>query len=160
MRADIHDGREPKRSNQRPDTLMQDRIRQIDEIPCTTRPDHTLGSQAGVRAMHSLSLLHPQKPTYCGRSTTAAWCRFCCRSRLKAIVLSDSVAVMRFATGAEHDGAAEPRSGAIFLFISAWRGGAGGSPGPRDCCGFSANWYKIDTFSPSTKPVCLRPCRK
>jgi uncharacterized protein (DUF1697 family) len=46
-------------------------------------------------------------------------CRFCCRSRLKAIVLSDSVAVMRFATGAEHDGEAQPRSGAVFLFISA-----------------------------------------
>ena len=28
-------------SNQRPDTLMQDRIARIDEISCTARPDHT-----------------------------------------------------------------------------------------------------------------------
>ena len=32
--------------------------------------------------------------------------RFCCKSVLKAVLLSDSVAVMRFATGAEHGGAA------------------------------------------------------
>jgi transposase-like protein DUF772 len=30
--------------------------------------------------------------------------RFCCGSRLKTVVLSDSVIVMRFATGASHDG--------------------------------------------------------
>ena len=29
------------RSNQKPDTLMQDRIRWIDETSCTARPDHT-----------------------------------------------------------------------------------------------------------------------
>jgi hypothetical protein len=28
-------------SNQRPDTLMQDRIIQIDKSSCTARPDHT-----------------------------------------------------------------------------------------------------------------------
>jgi len=32
-------------SNQRPDTLMQDRIRQIDETSCNARPDHTFGSK-------------------------------------------------------------------------------------------------------------------
>jgi hypothetical protein len=31
-------------SNQRPDTLMQDRIARIDETSCTARPDHTFGS--------------------------------------------------------------------------------------------------------------------
>src|SRR5262245_22640004 len=31
MRADIHDGPEHKRSKQRPDTLMQDRVCRIDE---------------------------------------------------------------------------------------------------------------------------------
>ena len=31
------------RSNQRPDTLMQDRIARIEETSCTARPDYTLG---------------------------------------------------------------------------------------------------------------------
>src|SRR6516225_5354737 len=57
-------------------------------------------------------------PTPIERVVMSALCRFCCRSQLKTIVLSDSVAVMRFATGAEHDGAAQPRSGAVVLFIS------------------------------------------
>jgi hypothetical protein len=30
--------------NQRPDTLMQDRICQVDETSCNARPDHTFGS--------------------------------------------------------------------------------------------------------------------
>ena len=34
-----------RRSNQRPDTVMQDRINQVDKISCTARPDHTVGSQ-------------------------------------------------------------------------------------------------------------------
>jgi len=41
--------------------------------------------------------------------------RFCCRSQLQTCLVSDSVAVMRFATGADYDGAAMPRSGAVFL---------------------------------------------
>ena len=48
MRADIHDGREQDSSNQRPDTLMQDRFRQIDEISCNARPDHTFGSDSDL----------------------------------------------------------------------------------------------------------------
>src|SRR5262249_51705780 len=44
--------------------------------------------------------------------------RFCCRSLLQAFLVGDSVAVMRFATGAGDDGAAEARPGAVFLFIS------------------------------------------
>ena len=30
-------------SNQRPDTLLQDRICQVDETSCNARPDHTSG---------------------------------------------------------------------------------------------------------------------
>ncbi|SFV19836.1 hypothetical protein SAMN05192541_1674 [Bradyrhizobium arachidis] len=37
-RADIHDGPEHERSNQRPDTLMQDRRRQFDESSRNARP--------------------------------------------------------------------------------------------------------------------------
>src|SRR5205814_6780258 len=36
--------RNTTRSNQRPDTLMQDRICQVDETSCNARPDHTFGS--------------------------------------------------------------------------------------------------------------------
>ncbi|MET4493765.1 hypothetical protein ABIA94_009373, partial [Bradyrhizobium sp. LA7.1] len=36
------------RSNQRPDTLMQDRICQVDETSCNARPDHT----CGVKSRH------------------------------------------------------------------------------------------------------------
>jgi len=42
-------------SNQRPDTLMQDRIARIDETSCTARPDRTLGSftnEAGIFPFH------------------------------------------------------------------------------------------------------------
>jgi hypothetical protein len=35
-----------KSSKQRPDTLMQDRRRQVDSSSCNARPDHTLGSKA------------------------------------------------------------------------------------------------------------------
>jgi hypothetical protein len=42
--------RSPPRSNQRPDTLMQDRICQVDETSCNARPDHTCGSNSEVRA--------------------------------------------------------------------------------------------------------------
>jgi hypothetical protein len=48
----------------------------------------------------------------------SAYGRFCCRSPLQAFLVGDSVAVMRFATGAGDDGAAESRPGAVFLFIS------------------------------------------
>ena len=44
--------------------------------------------------------------------------RFCCRKLLKVVGVGDSVAVMRFATGADHDGAADSRPGTVFLFIS------------------------------------------
>jgi hypothetical protein len=38
--------RSTTRSNQRPDTLTQDRICQVDETSCNARPDHTFGSIA------------------------------------------------------------------------------------------------------------------
>ena len=38
--------RSTTRSTQRPDTLMQDRICQVDETSCNARPDHTFGSFA------------------------------------------------------------------------------------------------------------------
>ena len=38
--------RSPTRSNQRPDTLTQDHICQVDQTSCNARPDHTLGSKA------------------------------------------------------------------------------------------------------------------
>ena len=44
---------------------------------------------------------------------------FCCKSLLKAMCEDDSVSLERFATGADDDGAAQPRSGAVFLFVSA-----------------------------------------
>src|SRR5215471_9767118 len=43
-------------SNQRPDTLMQDRIARIEETSCTARPDHTYGSYA---EMLKLSISSP-----------------------------------------------------------------------------------------------------
>src|ERR1700704_1736699 len=43
--------RSTTRSNQRPDTLMQDRICQVDETSCNARPDHTFGSKTEVSAL-------------------------------------------------------------------------------------------------------------
>src|SRR5437879_1823375 len=42
--------RSTTRSNQRPDTLMQDRICQVDETSCNARPDHTFGSLSDMAA--------------------------------------------------------------------------------------------------------------
>jgi hypothetical protein len=41
-------------SNHRPDTLMQDHIRQIEEPSCDARPDHTSGSLAAGRCAEYL----------------------------------------------------------------------------------------------------------
>src|SRR5258707_436955 len=54
--------RSTTRSNQRPDTLMQDRICQVDETSCNARPDHTFGSKTDF-------------------SGTAASGGYCCKSR-------------------------------------------------------------------------------
>src|SRR5262245_9855436 len=48
--------RSTTRSKQRPDTLMQDRISQVDKASCTARPDHTFGSLALVRHWPPVSL--------------------------------------------------------------------------------------------------------
>ena len=53
-------------SNQRPNTLMQDRICQVDETSCNARPDHTLGQtrkSSPVRAMSGLPLEAAEKRT-------------------------------------------------------------------------------------------------
>ena len=46
MRADIHDGLEQTLQSEA-DTVIQDRINQVDETSCTARPDHTVGSKSG-----------------------------------------------------------------------------------------------------------------
>src|SRR6266404_1034699 len=43
--------RSTTRSNLRPDTLMQDRICQVDETSCNARPDHTFRSKTEVAAL-------------------------------------------------------------------------------------------------------------
>src|ERR1700730_10841046 len=62
MRADIHDGPE-----QRPDTLMQVRICQVDETSCNARPDHTLGQteKHSARSAVGRSLLTAPRPDPC-----------------------------------------------------------------------------------------------
>jgi hypothetical protein len=56
--------RSTKGSNQRPDTLMQDRTSaNSTKFPCNARPDHTLGSKPAVRGMLSASPLHLNEPT-------------------------------------------------------------------------------------------------
>src|SRR6266508_4923956 len=54
--------RSTTRSNQRPDTLMQDRICQVDETSCNARPDHTLGSIASLWDV-CFSVRYPQYRT-------------------------------------------------------------------------------------------------
>src|SRR5437773_151586 len=51
--------------------------------------------------------LYPRKRTFAHAIRMSALGRFCCRSPLQSFLVSDSVAVMRFATGAGHDGAAD-----------------------------------------------------
>ena len=55
------------RSNQRPDTLMQDRIARINETSCTARPDHTFGSISPVLPPAQHGSLTPNKLTNIGR---------------------------------------------------------------------------------------------
>jgi hypothetical protein len=70
------------RSNQRPDTVMQDRINRVDEFSCTARPDHTVGSilrvlPAWLPRQKSLRFL----PFTRGSQLTPL-CRYCCKSIL------------------------------------------------------------------------------
>ena len=54
------------RSNQRPDTLMQDHIRQIEQPSCDARPDHTLGHEplSGPLKTSSALLLNVLQNSY------------------------------------------------------------------------------------------------
>src|SRR5262245_37709491 len=47
-------------SNQRPDTLLQDRICQVDETSCNARPDHTFGSHSEELAQSITGPLYPR----------------------------------------------------------------------------------------------------
>src|SRR5262245_4879461 len=51
---------------------MQDRIRQIEEISCNARPDHTLGSRGEELSLSTASPLLPQLPTSLSDSTPDA----------------------------------------------------------------------------------------
>jgi len=85
-------------------------------VPCglalrdrQTRWQRSLGREKlSHKTLASLSgcPLCPRKRTSESRTAMYALGRFCCRSPLKMIEVGDSVAVVRFATGAEHDGAA------------------------------------------------------
>src|SRR5262249_46322870 len=62
--------------------------------------------------------LYPQQRTFAVQLGMSAMGQFCCISPLRSFLVSDSVAVRRFATGAGYDGAADSRPGTVFLFIS------------------------------------------
>jgi len=82
--------RSTKRSNQRPDTLMQDRFRQVDETSCNARPDHTFGSFSTERAEFACQLMSTslQQQPALGRATL--------QNRLRAICVEPSeIASMR-----------------------------------------------------------------
>jgi hypothetical protein len=51
-------------SNQRPDTLMQDRICQVDETSCNARPDHTFGSSTAMARTLMAQPVYPQFRKY------------------------------------------------------------------------------------------------
>ena len=91
----------------------------IRHLPGVTRNGGNLSLwvKSGHRSTSNQCPLYPQKRTLLRVIAMSALCRFCCKRRLKAFWVSDSVAVMRFATGADHDGAAQSRPGATFLFI-------------------------------------------
>src|SRR5262249_11616631 len=74
-------------------------------------------SKADIRAAKSYVRFIPKADMRCKKGMSALG-RFCCKSPLRAFLVSDSVAVRRFATGAGYDGAADTRPGTVFLFIS------------------------------------------
>src|SRR4029453_9055229 len=85
-----------------------------------------------ISSAKSAGPLHPHERTYPAVIGSSESCRFCCRSPLMAFANGDSVALTRFAAEASDDGAAEARSGAAFLRVSARRGDTGRSPCARD----------------------------
>src|SRR5260370_32819827 len=52
--------RSTTRCNQRQDTLMQDRICQVDETSCNARPDHTLGQSLPKAIVPAMSAFPPR----------------------------------------------------------------------------------------------------
>jgi hypothetical protein len=80
-----------RRSNQRPDTVMQDRINQVDETSCTARPDHTVGSKGEILAASKYFPLFFQQQTFeepldarhlvDGAISPVTWSRGCLRAR-------------------------------------------------------------------------------
>src|SRR5215831_4712336 len=104
----------------RPDTLVQDRTLQAQLFSLATHGGSIhLGQKQTSRPAWPLSALPPKAADIRACCDMSALCRFCCRSPLQAFLVGDSVAVMRFATGAGDDGAAESLlPGAVFLFIS------------------------------------------
>src|SRR5258705_12127892 len=69
--------RSTTRSNQRPDTLMQDRICQVDETSCNARPDHTFGSKGDIGGRLDEVCFTPMN----GHRQTAPACPFGARKR-------------------------------------------------------------------------------
>src|SRR3981081_1611679 len=67
--------RSTTRSNQRPDTLMQDRICQVDETSCNARPDHTLGSKRAVLKGGPLLPVCPDNRTSSVSAASSQKCR-------------------------------------------------------------------------------------
>jgi hypothetical protein len=64
MRADIHDDPEHNRSKQRPDTLMQDRICQIDENLLHRAAGPYIGVISAVLTGGQLVPLFPDQQTF------------------------------------------------------------------------------------------------
>src|SRR5262249_14905715 len=82
----------------------------------TTRPiRHSAPSSLSVvTRSHEVDLIHSWRADSLAFVWLDPGITPCCRSPLQAFLVSDSVAVKRFATGAEHDGAAQPRPRAVF----------------------------------------------
>jgi len=68
--------------------------------------DVRFGSLGDITALIGNVLLYPQKRIWIKARWMFAKCRFCCRSDLKALANSDSVALTRSALEADDDGAA------------------------------------------------------
>src|SRR4030081_3327698 len=69
--------RSTTRSNQRPDTLMQDRICQVEETSCDARPDHTFGSKSEELSMSTCFRVTPES----GHRSMQLACRKCANNR-------------------------------------------------------------------------------
>src|SRR5215510_11020121 len=84
------------------------------KMACSTS---ALGQKQTFRTAIGMSALPPIATSIAFFGMSALG-RFCCISPLRSFLVSDSVAVRRFATGAGYDEAADSRPGTVFLFIS------------------------------------------